>query len=53
MRELLNEFVFLFAVIDPIGTVPVFIHVASRVMGLIIAAHAMLTGVRTFFDIGG
>lgn len=56
--DLLNTFIFLFAVIDPIGSVPVFIHVVRRVSpelrrSIAIRAVAISAIVLVFFIVLG
>ncbi len=58
MTSLLNELIFLFAVIDPIGSVPVFIHAVGRVppeLRRAVAIRAVLIsgGVLLFFIVLG
>ena len=58
MNDLIATFVFFFAVIDPIGTVPVFIAVTSRYDDKIkrqvaVKATLVATIVLLFFVVGG
>jgi multiple antibiotic resistance protein len=58
MHRLLNDFILLFTVIDPIGSVPVFIAVSSRVPAAMRSriawrAIAVATAVLVFFLIAG
>lgn len=58
MNDLIATFVFFFAVIDPIGTVPVFISVTSRYeektkRRIALKAALVSTGVLVFFVVAG